>query len=159
MNSSDFIRRALRAGVFLASLAFAASCSDSDPLDPDPHANIHQMVVQVEGGMQITFNINRIASGPLTIENNSVVTLTFLGPNGTEEENAHDSERFDLRVNYPGGNPAGLTFTPSTSDEFSGTFTRMTPSSTAMIVQFELWHASESPPHFDGRWNAEVIVH
>jgi hypothetical protein len=158
MISSDPVRRAFQAGALIASLAFAVACSDSDPVDPDPHANIHQMIVQVEGGMQITFNINRIASGPLTIENNSVVTLTFLGPNGTEEQNAHDTERFDLRINYPNGNPAGLTFTPSAGDEFSGTFTRTTPSATPMIVQFELWHASETPAHFDGRWNAEVIV-
>ena len=156
MISSDLIRRAFQAGALIASLAVAAACSDSDPLDPDPEPDVHQMIIQVEGGMQITFNRARIASGPLTIENNSVITLSFLGPDGSEEENANDTERFELRVTYPNGNPAGLMFMPSASDEYSGTFTRTTPSETPIIVQFELWHTTDE--HSDGKWNANVIV-
>ncbi len=158
MIASDIIRRSVLAGIVLLTLSIGVACSDSDPTDPDPEPDIHQMIVQVEGGMQITFNRARVASGTLTLANNAVVTLSFLGPDGAEEQNANDTERFDLRVNFPGGNPAGLTFTPSASDEYSGTFTRTTPSSSPMIVQFELWHATETPPHSDGKWNAQVIV-
>ncbi len=158
MIASDIIRRSVLAGIVLASLSMGAACSDSDPMDPDPEPDIHQLIVQAEGGMQITFNRARIASGTLTLANNAVVTLSFLGPDGAEEEIANDTERFDLRVSFPGGNPAGLTFTPSASDEYSGTFTRTTPSSSPTIVQFELWHTSEATPHSDGKWNAQVIV-
>ena len=159
MALSDLIRRRLRAGVLLAFIPVAAAaCSDSDPLDPDPEPDIHQMVLQVEGGMQITFNRARVASGPLTLEDGDVVTLSFFGPDGAEEEMVNDPERFELRVNYPGGNPAGLTFTPSAADEFSGTFTRTspTPPDVPMIVQFELWHITDD--HSDGRWNVSVTV-
>jgi len=156
MGFSDDVSRGLRACILLASLAVAAACSDSDPVDPDPEPDIHQMVIQVEQGMQITFNRSRIASGTLTIQNNSVVTLSFLGPDGLDEPNANDTERFELRVNYPNGNPIGLVFTPSAADEYSGTFTRTTASTTPMIVQFELYHTTDD--HSDGKWNALVTV-
>ncbi len=150
------IRRGFRSGVVLAFLAIVAACSDSDPMDPDPEPDIHQMIIQVEQGTQITFNRSRVASGTLTIQNNSVVTLSFLGPDGAEEPNANDTERFDLRVNYPNGNPIGLVFTPSAADEYSGTFTRTTASTTPIIVQFELYHTTDD--HSDGKWNALVTV-
>jgi len=152
------IFRGLRAAVLLAALAASVACDDSDPTDPDPEPDIHQMIVQVEGGMQVTFNRSRIASGTLTVANGDVVTLSFLGPEGEEEENANDTERFDLRVSFPNGNAPGLVFTPSAQDEYSGTFTRTSASATPIILQFELWHASDPTPHSDGKWNLQVIV-
>ena len=149
-----------RAAILVAALFIATACDDSDPLDPDPEPDINQMILQVEGGMTITFNRARIASGTLTLRNNDVVTLTFLAPDGEEEENVNDTQRFDLVVNYPNGNPAGLVFTPSAADEYSGTFTRTSPTApeTTTIVQFELIHTSEDPDHSDGKWNVNVIV-
>ena len=110
-----------RAAILVAALFIATACDDSDPLDPDPEPDINQMILEVGGGMTITFNRAKIASGTLTLRNNDVVTLTFLAPDGEEEENAADTQRFDLVVNYPNGNPAGLVFTPSAADEYSGT--------------------------------------
>jgi hypothetical protein len=142
-----------------AALFFATACDDSDPVNPDPHPDIDQMILDVEGGMQITFNRAKTASGTLTLSDGDVVTLSFLGPDGTEEEQANDTERFDLRVNFPNGNPAGLAFTPSAADEYSGTFTRTSPTgANPMIVQFELLHTSAKEPHSDGKWNVSVIV-
>ena len=155
MFHAHFVRRA---AIVVAALFIAAGCDDSDPLDPDPHPDIEQTILQVEGGMQITFNRADVASGTLTLRNNDVVTLTFLAPDGEEEENAADTQRFDLQVNYPNGNPAGLVWTPSQADEYSGTFTRTSPTSAPMILQFELIHASKDPPHSDGKWNVSVIV-
>ena len=147
------------AAILVAALLFVTACDDSDPVNPDPHPDIHQMILQVDGGMEITFNRAKVASGTLTLADGDVVTLSFLGPDGEEEENANNTERFDLRVNYPNGNPAGLSFTPSAADEYSGTFTRTASTgSNPMIVQFELWHSSASTPHSDGRWNVSVIV-
>ena len=156
MARFDLIRCSIRAGVLIAALGVFPACSDSDPLDPDPEPDIHQMIVQVEGGMQISFNRSRTASGMLTLPNNSVITLSFLGPDGVEEENANDTERFDLRVNFLNGNPAGLTFTPSAGDEYSGTITASAPTASPVIVQFELWHVTDEHP--DGKWNAQVVV-
>ena len=155
MHFTEFARRSR---VLIAALAIAAACDDSDPLDPDPEPDIEQVIVQVEGGMQVTFNRADVASGMLTLRNNDVVTISFLAPDGEEEENANDTQRFDLVVNYPGGNPAGLVWTPSAADEYSGTFTRTSPTSTPMIVQFQLMHTSEDPPHSDGKWNVHVVV-
>ena len=159
MTTTDLIRHAQRAAVLVvAALALTTACDDSDPLDPDPEPDIHRTVLQVDGGMQITFNRGRIASGTLTLRDGDVVTLSFFGPEGEQDEVANNTERFDLVVNYPNGNPAGLVFTPSAADEYSGTFTRTSPTTTPMIVQFELIHTSEEPDHSDGRWNVEVIV-
>lgn len=151
-------RRARGAAVLLASFAIIGACSDSDPVDPDPHPNINSVVVEVEGGNTVTFNRSKIANGQLMITEGAMVTVSFRDPDGVEEENAHDAERFDLRVNFLNGNPAGLMFTPSPGDEFSGTFARTTPSATPVIVQFELWHASAERPHDDGKWNVEAII-
>ena len=155
MQLTDFARRA---SVLTAALLIGAGCDDSDPLDPDPEPDIEQVILQVEGGMQVTFNRADVASGTLTLRNNDVVTVSFLAPDGEDEENANDTGRFDLLVNYPGGNPAGLVWTPSAADEYSGTFTRTSSTSTPMIVQFQLMHVSEDPPHSDGKWNVQVIV-
>ena len=149
---------ARRAAVLVAALFITTACDDSDPLNPDPPPDIHQMILQVEGGMQITFNRAKVASGTLTLQDGDVVTLSFLGPDGEEEENANDTQRYDLEVNYPNGNPAGLVWTPSAADEYSGTFTRASPTSTPMIVQFALIHTSVDPDDTVGRWNVSVIV-
>ena len=59
-------------------------------------------------------------------------------------------------MNYPGGNPAGLVFTPSPTNPFAGTFTRTAPTTIPMIVQFELYHITRD--HDDGRWNVQAVV-
>ena len=155
-----FDRLSRRAAILVAALFIATACDDSDPVNPDPHPNIDETVLQVEGGMEITWNRGRVASGTLTLRDNDVVTLRFLGSDGEDEENANDTQRFDLVVNYPAGNPAGLVFTPSAADEYSGTFTRTSPtaSGTTMIIQFQLVHTSAEPDHTDGWWNVNVIV-
>jgi hypothetical protein len=139
------------------SLAFAA-CSDSDPVNPDPHANIQSVLVEVEGGGLVTFNRNHVVSGDLTIGNNAVVAVTFRDSEGNPDEVAGNPDRFELRVNYPGGNPAGLVFTPSPTNPFAGTFTRTSATATPMIVQFALYHLSDENPHEDGQWNVMVNV-
>lgn len=139
------------------SIGFAA-CSDSDPVNPDPHADVHSVVVEVVGGGTVTFNRDHIASGTLTLANNAVVAVTFRDAEGDEDAIAQNPDHFELRVNYPGGNPANLVFTPSPTNPFAGTFTRTTPTSSPMIVQFELYHLTEESPHDDGRWNVETIV-
>ena len=141
---------------FALSLGFAA-CSDSDPANPDPHADVHSVVVEVVGGGTVTFNRDHIASGTLTIGNNAVVAVTFRDAEGEEDAIAQNPDNFELRVNYPGGNPATLVFTPSPTNPFAGTFTRTTPTTNPMIVQFELFHLTEKA-HSDGRWNVETIV-
>ena len=144
----------------LAALALSlvvGACSDSDPVNPDPHADIHSVLVEVVGGGSITFNRNHVASGQLTFGNNAVVAVTFRDEDGNPDEVAANPDRFELRVNYPSGNPAGLTFTPSATNPFAGTFTRTAATTQPMIVQFELYHLSEKP-HEDGRWNALVNV-
>lgn len=158
MNIAVLIRRSIFGAVLLIPLSIGAACSDSDPVNPDPHPNVNSVVVEVEGGSTVTFNRSKIANGQLTITEGAMVTVSFRDPDGAEEENAHDAERFDLRVNFLNGNPAGLMFTPSPGDEFSGTFTRTTAWATPVIVQFELWHASAERPHDDGKWNVEAIV-
>jgi hypothetical protein len=157
MPLTDLTRRA---AILVAALFVATACDDSDPLDPDPEPDIEQVILQVEGGMRITFNRADIADGTLTLRDGAVVTLSFLDPDGQDEENANNTERFDLVVDYPGGNPAGLSFTPSAADEYSGTFTRTSPTApnTTMIVRFTLVHTSEDPDHADGRWNVSTIV-
>ena len=137
------------------ALAFAA-CSDSDPVNTDPHADVHSVLVEVIGGGSVTFNRQHVASGDLTIGNNSVIAVTFRDANGEEDAIAQNPDNFELRVNYPGGNPAGLTFTPSPTNPFAGTFTRTAPTTTPMIVQFELFHITGD--HNDGRWNVQAVV-
>ena len=139
------------------SLAFSA-CSDSDPVNPDPHANIQSVLVEVVGGGLVTFNRNHVVSGDLTFGNNAVVAVTFRDAEGNPDEVASNTERFELRVNYPGGNPAGLVFTPSATNPFAGTFTRTSPTSAPMIVQLELYHLTDKAPHDDGKWNVMVNV-
>jgi len=144
------------ASVALAlSLGFAA-CSDSDPVNPDPHANVHSVVVEVVGGGTVTFNRDHVSSGTLTLGNNAVIAVTFRDAAGEEDAIAQNPDNFELRVNYPGGNPANLVFTPSPTNPFAGTFTRTAPAS--MIVQFELYHLTGDEPHDDGKWNVETIV-
>src|SRR5687767_7711979 len=92
-------RSVRRMTILVAALFFAAACDDSDPVNPDPHPNVGRMILDVEGGMQITFNQAKTASGTLTLSDGDVVTLSFLAPDGTEEPNANNTERFDLRVN------------------------------------------------------------
>jgi hypothetical protein len=144
----------LRTAVLAISIAFAA-CSDSDPVSPDPHAVVHSVLVEVVGGGSVTFN-RHVASGDLTIGNNAVVAVTFRDANGDVDAIAQNPDNFELRVNYPGGNPAGLSFTASPTNPFAGTFTRAAPTTTPMIVQFELYHLTSD--HSDGRWNVETIV-
>jgi len=137
------------------SIAFAA-CSDSGPVNPDPHADVHSVLVEVIGDGSVTFNRQHVASGDLTIGNNAVIAVTFRDANGDEDAIAQNPDNFELRVNYPGGNPAGLTFTPSPTNPFAGTFTRTSPTTTPMIVQFELFHITGD--HNDGRWNVQTVV-
>lgn len=151
-------RFALRHGAVAAialSLTIAA-CDDSDPVNPDPHADVRSVLVEVEGGGSVTFNQQGVASGPLTIGNDAVVAVTFRDADGNEDAIAQHPDNFELRVNYPNGNPAGLIFTASVTNPFAGTFTRSTPTTTPMIVQFELYHLTGT--HHDGRWNVETIV-
>ena len=144
-----------RTAVLALSIAFAA-CSDSGPVNPDPHADVHSVLVEVIGGGSVTFNRQHVASGDLTIGNNAVIAVTFRDANGEEDAIAQNPDNFGLRVNYPGGNPAGLVFTPSPTNPFAGTFTRTAPTTTPMIVQFELFHLTGN--HNDGRWNVQVDV-
>ena len=137
------------------SIAFAA-CSDSGPVNPDPHADVHSVLVEVIGGGSVTFNRQHVASGDLTIGNNAVIAVTFRDANGEEDAIAQNPDNFELRVNYPGGNPAGLVFTPSPTNPFAGTFTRTAPTTTPMIVQFELFHITDDDD--DGRWNVQTVV-
>ena len=148
------LTRIAAAGLAL-SLAFAA-CSDSDPVNPDPHPDVHSVLVEVVGGSSVTFNRQHVASGSLTIGNNAVVAVTFNDASGGEDAIAQNPDNFELRVKYPNGNPAGLSFTPSPTNPFAGTFTRTSPTTTPMIVQFELYHLTAN--HDDGRWNVEVNV-
>jgi hypothetical protein len=147
-------RRVASVAVSLA-IGFAA-CSDSDPVNPDPHPDVHSVVVEVVGGGTVTFNRQHVASGTLTLGNNSVVAVSFLD-NDDEDALARNPDNFELRVKYPDGNPAGLAFTPSPTNPFAGTFTRTAPTATPMIVQFELFHTS-GDGHEEGRWNVETVV-
>ncbi len=156
MLSSHSMRRASRFAALLFSISFTVACSDSDPLDPDPEPNVHSVLVEVTGGGSITFNRDKVASGMLTFGNDAVVAVTFRDQDGAEDAIASNPDNFELRVNYPNGNPAGLQFTPSTINPFAGTFTRTTATTTPMIVQFELYHLTDD--HSDGRWNAQVNV-
>ena len=133
-----------------------AACSDSDPVNPDPHADVQSVLVEVIGGGTVTFNSAHVASGQLTLTDNSVIAVTFQDAAGAEDAIAQNPDNFELRVNYPNGNPAGLIFTPSPTNPFAGTFTRTAPTTTPMIVQFELYHVTGD--HNDGRWNVETIV-
>ena len=137
------------------SIAFAA-CSDSGPVNPDPHADVHSVLVEVVGDGSVTFNQQHVASGDLTLANNAVVAVTFNDADGEEDAIAAHPENFEMRVNYPGGNPAGLVFTASPTNPFAGTFTRTAPTTIPMIVQFELFHLTGN--HNDGRWNVQTVV-
>ena len=139
-----------------AAILTSVACSDSDPTNPDPHADVRSVLVEVVGGGTVTFNSSKVASGQLVLADNSVVAVTFQDDSGGEDAIAQHPDNFELRVNYPNGNPAGLTFTPSPTNPFAGTFTRTTPTSTPMIVQFELYHITGE--HNDGRWNVETVV-
>jgi hypothetical protein len=154
MSFRSTLPRIAAAGLAL-SLAFAA-CSDSDPVNPDPHPDVYSVLVEVVGGGSVTFNRQHVASGGLTIGDNAVIAVTFNDASGQEDAIAQNPDNFELRVNYPNGNPAGLTFTASLTNPFAGTFTRTTPTATPMIVQFELFHLTGN--HNDGRWNVEVTV-
>jgi hypothetical protein len=154
-------RFALARTIAVVALSFvvaSAACSDSDPVNPDPHPNVRSVLVEVVGGGTVTFNQQHIASGTLTIANNSIVAVTFRDDDGDEDAITENPDNFELRVNYPGGNPANLVFTPSPTNPFAGTFTRTTPTTTPMIVQFELYHISGEEPHQDGRWNVDTVV-
>src|SRR5688572_32480153 len=125
MSYRSALRRTLTAAALSLAIAFAA-CSDSDPVNPDPHPDVHSVLVEVVGGGTVTFNRQHIASGMLTIGNNSVVAVTFRDAEGEEDAVAQNPDNFELRVNYPGGNPAEVVFTPSPTNPFAGTFTRTT---------------------------------
>ena len=145
------------AGLAALALSLAvAACSDSDPVSTDPHPNVQSVLVEVSGGGSVTFNRSHVASGSLTFGNGAVVAVTFRDDNGNPDAVAQNPDHFELRVNFPGGNPAGLVFTPSPSNPFAGTFTRT--SAATMIVQFELYHHSVETPHNDGLWNVQAIV-
>lgn len=141
--------------VLLLALALAA-CSDSDPVNPDPHADVRGVLVEVTGGNTVTFNSQHVASGQLFLSDNSVIAVTFQDDEGNEDAIAQNPDHFELRVNYPNGNPAGLVFTPSPTNPFAGTFTRTSPTATPTIVQFELYHVTGD--HSDGKWNVEAVV-
>ena len=149
------LRFVLRTAALALSVPFAA-CSDSGPVNSDPHADVQSVLVEVEGDGSVTFNRQHVASGALVIGDGAVVAVTFHDADGEEDAIAANPESFEMRVNYPGGNPAGLLFTPSPTNPFAGTFTRTSPTSNPMIVQFELFHLSGN--HDDGRWNLEVTV-
>ena len=140
----------------LALFVASAACSDSGPVNPDPHADVHSVLVEVVGDGSVTFNQQHVASGDLTIGNNAVIAVTFFDAEGEEDAIAAHPDNFELRVNYPGGNPAGLVFTPSPTNPFAGTFTRTSPTTIPMIVQFELFHITDDD--YDGRWNVQVDV-
>jgi hypothetical protein len=151
------LHRAFAAAALALSLTVAA-CDDSDPTNPDPHANAQTLLIEVTGGGSVTVTRGGVASGRLTVGNNAVIAVSFLDPEGNPDEVAQNPDNFELRVSYPNGNPANLVFTPSPTNPFAGTFTRTTPTSPTipMIVQFELYHISAE--HTDVRWNVEVNV-
>jgi hypothetical protein len=148
--------RAVALPVLALSIAFAA-CSDSGAVNPDPHANVQSVLLEVVGDGSVTFNAQHVASGDLTIGNDAVIAVTFQDSDGAEDAIAQNPDNFELHVNYPGGNAAGLVFTPSPTNPFAGTFTRASTTTTPMIVQFELYHTTATP-HDDGRWNVQVNV-
>ncbi len=156
MLSSHSLRRASRLAALILSLSLTVACDDSDPLDPDPEPNIFSVLVEVDGGGSITFNRDKVASGMLTFGDNAVVAVTFRDQDGAEDAIASNPDNFELRVNFPDQNPAGLVFTPSTINPFAGTFTRTTPTTNPVIVQFELYHITDD--HSDGKWNAHANV-
>jgi hypothetical protein len=147
-------RHTLLTAVF--ALPMVIGCSDSDPVNPDPHASVQSVLVEVSGDGSVTFNRQHVASGRLTIGDNAVVAVTFRDADGESDAVANNPDKFELRVNYPGTNPAGLVFTPSPTNPFAGTFTRASTSATPMLVQFQLWHTTAN--HSDGEWNVEVYV-
>ena len=156
--SSPFVRPRVAAVAALALSLALAACDDSDPVNPDPHADVQSVLLEVEGGGTVTFNQQRVASGELTIGDGSVIAVTFRDEDDQEDAIAQNPDNFELRVFYPGGNPAGLTFTPSPTNPFAGTFTRQspTPPGSPMIVQLELYHITGE--HQDGRWNVLTNV-
>ncbi len=154
MSIRSTLSRLAGTTILALSLGFAA-CKGKDPVNPDPHPDIRSVLVEVAGGGIVTFDRNHIVSGDLTIGDNAMVTVTFRDNEGNPDGVAINPGKFELRVNYPGGNPANLTFTPSPTNPFAGTFTRTSASSTPTIVQFELYHLS-AKPHDDGRWNVMV---
>jgi hypothetical protein len=157
MSSPLALPRLAAVAALALSLAVGA-CDDSDPVNPDPHANVQSVLLEVEGGTAVTFNSQRVASGELTIGDGSVIAVTFRDSDDEVDAIAQNPDNFELRVLYPDGNPAGLTFTPSTINPFAGTFTRTspTPAGDPMIVQLELYHLTGL--HQDGRWNVLTNV-
>ena len=158
MMSSPFPLSRMTAAAVLALSLTIGACDDSDPVNPDPHANVQSVLLEVEGGDPVTFNAQRVASGELTIGDGSVIAVTFRDNDDLSDAIEQNPENFELRVLFPDGNPAGLTFTPSTLNPFAGTFTRTTPTvpDTPMIVQLELYHLTGD--HQDGRWNVLTNV-
>ena len=148
----------LAAGAALALSIALGACDDSDPVNPDPHANVQSVVLEVEGGETVTFNAQRVASGELTIGDGSVIAVTFRDSDDQVDAIAQNPDNFELRVNFLDGNPAGLIFTPSPTNPFAGTFTRATPTApgSPVIVQLELYHITGT--HQDGRWNVLTNV-
>lgn len=157
MSSPVTLSRLAAVAALALSITLGA-CDDSDPVNPDPHANVQSVVLEVEGGGTVTFNAQRVASGELTIGDGSVIAVTFRDSDDEVDAIAQNPDNFELRVLYPNGNPAGLTFTPSTINPFAGTFTRTTPTpaGSPMIVQLELYHLTGT--HQDGRWNVLTNV-
>lgn len=157
MSSPVTLSRMAAVAALALSITLGA-CDDSDPVNPDPHANVQSVVLEVEGGGTVTFNTQRVASGELTIGDGSVIAVTFRDSDDEVDAIAQNPDNFELRVLYPDGNPAGLTFTPSTINPFAGTFTRTTPTpaGSPMIVQLELYHLTGL--HQDGRWNVLTNV-
>ena len=154
MLSSTIVRRGVQLTAVLVSLSLATACDDDDPFVPDDEPDVRSVVVTVTGGSVVTFT-GATPSGNLTVGNGSVITVQFRGANDQLDPIAHSSGDFELRVEIP-TNTVGLTFTRSTTNPFSGTFTRTGTTATPIQVTFQLWHIADG--HNDGEWETGVIV-
>ena len=137
------------AAATLALSVVSAACSDSDRSTPISPSQVRSVLVEVVGGGTVTFKQQQIASGTLTLANNSVVREVIPRRRGEE---ALAAETGELRAprELSERESAGLVFTPSPNQPFAGTFTRTTPTTTPMVVQFELYHTT-GEAHQDGR--------